>query len=46
MNIQDLIDDIREICAVNVDMDWSDKDPNEEFTAILNLIEEYNKEGK
>ena len=44
MKVQELVDDIREMCADNLDVDWSDKDPREEFLAILNLIQTYNKE--
>jgi hypothetical protein len=36
--MEKLLEDIREICAINMTMDWSDKDPAEEFEAILNLI--------
>jgi hypothetical protein len=44
MKVQELVDDIREMCAVNLEVDWSDKDPREEFLTILNLIQTYNKE--
>ena len=46
MKVQELVDDIREICAVNLDVDWSDKDPREEFLAILNLIHTQQGESK
>ena len=36
--MEKLLEEIREICAINMTIDWSDKDPTEEFEAILNLI--------
>ena len=41
-----LLEEIREACATNLTVDWSDKDPGPEFVYIMDLMEIYKKENK
>ena len=41
-----LLEEIREACATNLTVDWSDKDPWPEFVYIMDLMEIYKKENK
>ena len=38
-----LIEKIRDICSTNVDADWLENDPSEEFAEIVKLIDAENK---
>tara|TARA_B100001939_G_C16675890_1_gene502255 strand:+ start:108 stop:236 length:129 start_codon:yes stop_codon:yes gene_type:complete len=40
----DLIEEIRNICSTNVDVDWLENDASEEFARIVELID--NKEDE
>tara|TARA_Y100000004_G_scaffold151695_1_gene174506 strand:- start:106 stop:234 length:129 start_codon:yes stop_codon:yes gene_type:complete len=35
----DLIEEIRNICSTNVDVDWLENDASEEFARIVELID-------
>ena len=41
--MKDLLEKIKDICKTNVDVDWSENDPSDEFAEILKLIEEVTK---
>lgn len=41
--MKDLLEKIKDICRTNVDVDWSENDPSDEFAEILKLIEEETK---
>ena len=41
--MKDLLEKIKAICFTNVDVDWSENDPSDEFAEILKLIEEETK---
>ena len=44
--MNEILEKIREVCATNLSVDWSDKDPNPEFVYILDMIEVYKKQNK
>ena len=44
--MNEILEKIREVCATNLSVDGSDKDPNPEFVYILDMIEVYKKENK